>query len=394
MLLVLDNCEHVAPDVRSLCDELVATCPRLRVVTTSRQVLGIDGERVWFAPPLPESAAVELFCSRAATSIGQARADALDPTAVEEVCRRVDRMPLAIELVAARLRAFGLVDLLAHLDDQPRLLVDRSRSPADRRHGIATAIDQSVETVGDDGRAVFRALSVFRGGADLDGICSLLPEQDSLAVLDALEELVDASLVQRSDGPDGRSRYGQLEPVRQFADRALLAEERSQLQDRHASWVVRVVGPAGREVFVRLSARQLLNAESANIEQALAHLVSTHRVAEAMRVVSDLGYHWFSDRPALGWDLTERVLDAATGDEPPRTRAAALISAGQLLQQQQRFDDAREALTEALELLGDQPSRARGWARFQLGRTEAIDDRSADAIPAFEAAIRRLPAGG
>ena len=223
------------PVVRSLCEELVAACPRLRVVTTSRQVLGIDGERVWFAPPLPEAAAVELFHSRAATAIGQARADALDPTGVEEVCRRVDCMPLAIELVAARLRAFGLVDLLAHLDDQPRLLVDHSRSPADRRYGIATAIDQSVETLDEDGRAVFRALSVFRGGADLDGICSLLPDRDSLAVLDALEELVDASLVQRSDGPDGRSRYGQLEPVRQFADHALLAEERSQLQDRHAA---------------------------------------------------------------------------------------------------------------------------------------------------------------
>ncbi len=251
ILLVLDNCEHVASVVRSLCEELVAGCPRLRVVTTSRQVLGIDGERVWFAPPLPEAAAVELFHARAATAIGQARAQALDPIGVAEVCRRVDCMPLAIELVAARLRAVGLVDLLAHLDDQPRLLVDRRWTAADRRYGIATAIAQSVDTLHEDGRAVFRALSVFRGGADLDAICAVLPDHDSLAVLDALEELVDASLVQRSDGPDGRSRYRQLEPVRQFADQALLVEERSPLQDRHAAWVVRIVGPAGREVVVR-----------------------------------------------------------------------------------------------------------------------------------------------
>ena len=386
ILLVLDNCEHVAPVVRSLCEELVAGCPRLRVVTTSRQVLGIDGERVWFAPPLPEAAAVELFHARAATAIGQARAQALDPIGVAEVCRRVDCMPLAIELVAARLRAFGLVDLLAHLDDQPRLLVDRSRSAADRRHGIATAIEQSVDTLDDDGHAVFRALSVFRGGADLDGICAVLPDHDSLALLDALEELVDASLVQRSDGPDGRSRYRELEPVRQFADHALLDDERSQLQDRHASWVVRLVGPAGRDVLVRLSARQLLNAESPNIEQALTHLLSTNQVADALRVVGHLGYYWFSERPALGWDLTRRVLDAATGDEPPRIRANALIAAGQLAMQARRFGDARNMLTEALELLGDEPSRQRGWARYHLGRAEAITGELGAAIPAFEAA--------
>jgi tetratricopeptide (TPR) repeat protein len=295
-------------------------------------------------------------------------------------------MPLAIELVAARLRAFGLMDVLAHLDDQPRLLVDRSRSAADRRHSIATAIEQSVDTLDEDGHAVFRALSVFRGGADLDGICVVLPDHDSLALLDALEELVDASLVQRSDGPDGRPRYRHLEPVRQFADRALLAEERNRLQDRHARWVVRLVRQAGGEVVVRLSARQLLNAESPNIEQALAHLISTHQVVEAMRVVSALGYHWFSDSPALGWDLTNRVLDAATGDEPPHIRASALISAGQLAMQSHRMGDAHDMLSEALELLGDRPSRQRGWARFHLGRTEAITVGLVDAIPAFEAA--------
>ena len=387
ILLVLDNCEHVASGVRSLCEELVAGCPRLRVVTTSRQVLGIDGERVWFAPPLPEAAAVELFHARAAGAIGRARAEALDPIGVAEVCQRVDCMPLAIELVAARLRAFGLVDLLEHLDDQPRLLVDRSRSTADRRHGIAAAIEQSVDTLDESCHVVFRAMSVFRGGAGLDGICAVMPDHDSLALLDALEELVDASLVQRFDGPDGRSRYRQLEPVRQYADRALPDEERSRLQDRHASWVARTVGPAGREVLVRLSARQLLNAESPNIEQALAHLVSTHQVAEALRVVGHLGYYWFSESPALGWDLSKRVLDAATGrgtptharHRPHRGRTAGACS-------QQRTGDARNMLTEALELLGDQPSRPRGWARYHLGRTQAFTDGSAAAIPAFEAA--------
>ncbi len=234
ILLVLDNCEHVASGVRSLCEELVAGCPRLRVVTTSRQVLGIDGERVWFAPPLPEAAAVELFHARASGAIGQTRAEALDPLGVAEVCQRVDCMPLAIELVAARLRAFGLVELLEHLDDQPRLLVDRNRSTADRRRGIAAAIEQSVDPSMRACHAVFRAMSVFRGGAGLDGICAVMPDHDSLALLDALEELVDASLVQRFDGPDGRSRYRQLEPVRQYADRALADEERSRLQDRHA----------------------------------------------------------------------------------------------------------------------------------------------------------------
>ena len=392
MLLVLDNCEHVAPVVRSLCEELVASCPRLRVVTASRQVLGIDGERVWFAPPLPEAAAVELFHARAATAIGQTRAQALDAMDVAEVCRRVDCMPLAIELVAARLRAVGLVDLLAHLDDQPRLLVDRSRAAADRRRGIATAIEQSVDTLDDAGHAVFGALSVFRGGADLDGICAVLPDHDSLSLLDALEELVDASLVQRSDGPDGRSRYRELEPVRQFADRALLDDERSQLQDRHARWVVRLVGPAGRDVLVRLSARQLLNSESPNIEQALNHLLSTNQVADALRVVGSLGYYWFSERPALGWDLTRRVLGEATGDEPPRTRANALIAAGQLAMSRRR--DPRNLLTEALELLGGEPSRQRGWARYHLARAEAIRGDSGLAIPTFEAATEDFVQSG
>jgi predicted ATPase len=386
LLVVLDNCERVAPVVRSLCEELVAVCPRLRVVTTSRQVLGIDGERVWFAPPLPEAAAVELFHSRAAATIGQTRAEALDPIGVAEICQRVDCMPLAIELIAARLRACGLADLLEHLDDQPRLLVDRNRSMADRRHGIATAIEQSVDTLDEVDRAVFRALSVFRGGADLDGIWAVMPDQDSLALLDALEELVDASLVQRSDGPDGRSRYRQLEPIRQFADRALLPEERSQLQDRHASWVLRLVTQAAREMAGWPTARQLLDDESPNIEHALAHLISTRRGAHAMRLVRALGPHWGYDRPALLWDLTKRVLDAATGDEPPRMRAAFLVSAGARALQQQCYGEARDMLTEAVELLGDQPSRLRGWALYNLGRAEASGDRPADAIPNFETA--------
>ncbi|MFL6206682.1 MAG: ATP-binding protein [Acidimicrobiales bacterium] len=386
ILLVLDNCEHVASEARSLCEELIVVCPRLRVVTTSRRVLGIDGERVWFAPTLPETAARELFYSRAAGAIGTARAQALDPLGVAEVCRRVDCMPLAIELVAARLRAFGLIDLLAHMDDQPRLLVDRSRPAEDRRHGIATAIEQTVETLDESCRDVFASMSVFRGGADLDGLCAVMPDHDSLDLLDALEELVDTSLVQRSDGPSGRSRYGQLEPVRQYADHALLDVDRRRLQDQHASWVARTVGPAGLEVLVRLSARQLLNAESPNIEQALAHLVASDQLPEALRVVGHLGYYWFSESPALGWDLSNRVLDAATGEEPPRIRANALIAAGQLALQTKRLGDARNMFAAALELLGDEPSRQRGWAQYHLGRAQAFDEGLDTAIPTFEAA--------
>ncbi|MFB4292627.1 LuxR C-terminal-related transcriptional regulator, partial [Nonomuraea sp. ATR24] len=226
-LLVLDNCEHLLDEVAGFVDRLLARCPGVRVLTTSRERLGMPGERVIAVEPLPAGTdAVTLFHDRAAAA-GQ---DALDPATVETICARLDGLPLAVELAAARSAALGAEGLLAALDDHLRLLA--GGRGADQRHrSLRAVLAWSHNLLADPERALLRRLSAFTGAFDLPAAVAVTGE-DRVHVADLLGRLVDKSLLQR-----GAGRWWLLETIRAFAAEHLAAAgETPATHARHLTW--------------------------------------------------------------------------------------------------------------------------------------------------------------
>ena len=392
VLVVLDNCEHVLGGVREVCRVLLEACPRVRLLATSRQPLGITGERPMLISPLRSADAAELFVRHASRSMGVDRAERIDRATVQRVCERLDHIPLAIELAAARLRVLGLEDLEDRLTDQMAMLADPRRSGSDRQKTMAATISWSLGLLDDTARDLFRSLSVFMSGATLDAIVVIANVADELEVIDLLEQLIFGSLVIQDDGR-GRTRYRMLEPIRQFADTLLAVGEREDLSDRHARWVGRLLRLSAPHQLSP-KARATLSAESANISAAIDHSIDRGEINSALRMIGTLGYLWFSERPAEGWRLTQRVLAACDGSEQPRLRAGAFLTAGPLLQQQLRLDESLAALSEALALLGDEPSTDLAWTRFHIGRADAMAGRVPAAREMFDLALATFTAVG
>ncbi len=262
-LLVLDNCEHVVDGAAALVRAVVDGCPLAKVLVTTRERLGLEHERLLAVGPLDYGgAAVELF---------HARARALDPTfdthadraVVEEICRRLDGVPLAIELAAARTRTVPPADLLARLDDSLRLLTGGQRSGVEHHRTLRAAIQWSSDLLTGDERSVFQRLCTFVGPFDLLAAETVAADDgvDALDVDECLARLVDQSMVFVEHGAFGR-RFQLLESMRQFgAERLVAGGDDGAVADRHARWCVGQVnrihdllaGPAEIEGVARLS---------------------------------------------------------------------------------------------------------------------------------------------
>ena len=211
MLLILDNCEHLVDQAAKLTAQLLQAAPGLRILVTSREPLMLAGEVVWAVPPLTQSSAVQLFVVRAGASAPGFRLDEDNAQAVAGLCRRLDGIPLALELAATRVRTLGVHELLARLDDRFRLLVTGHRDAPPRQQTLWAVIDWSWELLTEPERLVLRRLAVAADGCGLhaaEAICA----EDDLDVLGLLARLVDRSLVVVADGPDG-PRYRLLESV-------------------------------------------------------------------------------------------------------------------------------------------------------------------------------------
>ncbi len=238
LLLLIDNCEHLVGAVAALVDVLLARCPRLRVLATSHEPLGVPGEHVWQVPPLGEAGAL-LFAERAAA----VRADfrpAEHTAAIEEICERLDGIPLAIELAAARASHLSPREIAARLGDRFTLLASRERSGEKRHATLRATLDWSHELLLEPERALLRRLSVFCDPFTLDAAESVCAEAplDAAFVLDLLAGLVRRSLVVPREQA-GETRYRLLESVRQYAGEKLAeAGETARTRDRHADWVL------------------------------------------------------------------------------------------------------------------------------------------------------------
>ena len=232
-LLVLDNCEHLTDEVSGLVERVLADCPEATVLATSRERLGVPGERTIQVLPLPiDSDAERLFRDRASAVDAGFTAD---PSVVTELCTRLDGMPLAIELAAARAASLGPDGLLTAIEDRLRLLA--GGRGADRRHrSLKSMIGWSHDLLDSEERLLFRRLAVFVGGFDLDAAASTVPSHRRSVVADVIGRLVDKSLIVHLAG-DSRSRWRMLETIRAFAtDQLLATDEQEESRRLHLHW--------------------------------------------------------------------------------------------------------------------------------------------------------------
>jgi non-specific serine/threonine protein kinase len=380
-ILVLDNFEHLL-DAGPLIADLLSACPSLTVLVTSRSVLHLSGEHTFEVPPLalrsPDhvpygdpaapAEALQLFAERA-SAVGTAFAltDANAPV-VAAICAKLDGLPLAIELAAARLRALPLPALLAHLEHRLPLLGGGARDQPARLRTMRDAIAWSYDLLPPDEQALFRALSVFVGGFTLDAAEAVSRETGGLpspvSILDGLISLVDKSLVRAEEGPSGGVRYQMLETIREFGlERLAAAGERDRVLDAHAAYFTALAEPEhlGQEVgWYRV------DVDFANLRAGLTWLKETGNAEGLLRLAGAMAYHWQitgQHREALQW-LQWGL--ARASDRPTLVRGWALRATGLIVFSQGHYDQAIPFARSSLAIATELGSKELEMAAFNL----------------------------
>jgi non-specific serine/threonine protein kinase len=425
VLLVLDNCEHLLDACAALVEALLRAGPGVRVLATSRPPLGVGGETLYPVPPLrlppagrgepgtpgatreigrpapglarvAQAEAVRLFADRAAAALPGFTVTAENVVAVAAICRRLDGLPLALELAAARVRGLAVGDLAAQLEDRFQLLTGGSRTAPPRLRTLRAAVDWSVHLLSQPERTLFARLGVFAGGFTLaaaEAVGADPPDPADApdpvdapdpagppgvgaarpAVLEALLGLVDQSLVVAEPLPDGTTRYRLLETLRQYAREALEASGGAEaVRARHAAHFLAVVEaavvaaelprfgpePAAPPVFLpeKAAVRRLLAAERDDLRAALAWLLERGRGAEGLRLALVLVPYWGESSLSEGQRWLEELL-ARGGGAPAHLQAGAMTSAGNLAWSRGDHDRGLALLEAAVALAREQGDR-------------------------------------
>jgi len=376
LLLLLDNCEHVIDACARLADALLRSCRNVVLLATSREPLCIDGERVYRVPPLDTPAdddeadairaseAVRLFADRAARHGAVLSWDQRTASVVGRVCRRLDGMPLAIELAAARLRVMSVAELDARLDQRFALLTGGSRTAMPRQRTLLAMVDWSWELLTAAERQVLACLSVFAGGFDLaaaEAVAGAGRGVPAGEILGHLGALVDKSLVQFDDTGAGPVRYRLLETVRQYAARRLEADGLARgTRIAHRDHYLALAEAAAPRLVASDQAEWLdrLDLELGNLRAAIAF--SLHQAAPGpaeadpaagIRLAVSLRMFWKARGHATeGVDALRALLDLPAAREGTLLRARALATAAYLLEQTGGYAVAGEYCAEALAI--------------------------------------------
>lgn len=366
-LLVLDNFEQVI-DAGQHISELIAACPNLVVLVTSREPLRIYGEREFPVEPLPlppagslvpaeqvwRSAAVQLFVERAQAVRPDFSITDQNASAVAEVCCRLDGLPLAIELAAARIRLLTPEAMVSRLHDRLALLTGGARDLPARQRTLREAITWSHELLDSEERILFRRLAVFSGGASLEAIEAVGGgvESPNLPLMDTLETLVAKSLVKR--GRDGAEpRFWMLETIQAYALEHLVASgEHNLLPQVHATYFLKLAEEARRELGRRETGwLDRLEAEHGNIRAALAWFHQRGSAPEGLRLASALTDFWLvRSHMAEGREWFRRLLALPSAGKADAVRAQGLLSAGIFARTQHDYVNAQRKLTESVAI--------------------------------------------
>jgi predicted ATPase/DNA-binding CsgD family transcriptional regulator len=395
-LVCLDNCEQVLEGAAEVTQALLRSGAEVTVLTTSREPLGVAGETVWQVPPLNEDDALALFLERASLVRPGFTLDASSEASVRTMCRRLDGIPLALELAAAWLRTLTPRQIAAGLDDRFALLVGGPRGVAPRQQTLAASIEWSHALLAEPDRIVFRRLAVFAGGFGLEA-ARAVAAGDAVArddVLSALRRLVDKSLV-IAEERDGEARYRLLETIRQYAaDRLVEAGEAAATRDRHLAWLLAFVDALEPELRRDLDGwRTRLERERDNLRAALDWGLAAPDPERGRRLAAGLPWLWHLHRHGReGLEYLRRAIDRAPDDRS--TLQARLLTGIALVADTAsplglEFDAAQRALAIAAEQ-GDERLRALCLVLSAVGRFytdfEAAWALTDDALGAAETA--------
>ena len=319
LLVVLDNCEHLLDSVALVVDAITRRAPEVAIVATSREGLAVAGEQIVAVPALgvprggdadlAESDAVRLFVDRARDVAPDFALTSDNADAVAQLCRRLDGIPLAIELAAARVRTLTPDDLVARLDQRFRLLTRGSRAALERHQTLRNTVDWSYNLLSEDEQIALNRLSVFPGSCDLEA-AAILVSEDEFDAIDVLSQLVDKSLANADDDSGGR-RYRLLETIRQYAAERLEATgESPRLRSTHAEYFVAFAERAGPQLRDRHQVEWAvkLTREVENLRAALDWAVEEESADHALRLVAPL----MVTAIPVGWTMTDWADIAST----------------------------------------------------------------------------------
>ena len=348
-LLVLDNCEHVLDAAADIAEPILSRSATVRILATSREGLRVTDEQLWPVPSLDaDTATATLFCERAEAAVPGV---SLEPAAVQEICRRLDGIPLAIELAASRMVSMTVTEVRDRLNDRFRLLVG-SRRGLERHQTLRHAVQWSYDLLDTAEQMLLNRCSVFAGGFELAGACAVAGSEDEFATLDLLDALVRKSLL-IADRSTGRTRFSMLETIRQFAEDQLvadgLAEETRAAHARYFAGLENDVvaiwdGPRQREAYI------WFNTELANLRAAFRWAADRDDLdsAAAIAIYAFIGTLVEQYEP-IGW--AEEMIEPAKAADHPRLTALYVVACQCCWVG--RIDDSLRHSENAVRLIGD-----------------------------------------
>jgi len=384
VLLVLDNCEHLSSAAADLAQAILAAGPRVSVLATSREGVGVPGERLvpvrsltfpaasagGTAAAVDRYDAVRLFVDRAQAVAPRFQLDEQSAATVAEICRRLDGIPLAIELAAARTKVLSVQEIRARLDDRFRLLIGGSRSVG-RQQTLLAAIQWSHDQLAADERQVLRRLSVFTGGWTLEAAVAVAGDgSDEYTMLDVLARLADHSLISTQTSSAGTTRYGMLESVRLYAQERLGdSGEAAATRDRHLAYFLALARVAEPALAEREQLRWMSRLRDDFENLLAAHAWCDHAEGGArsgLELVTALrGFLSESGLWVLGHQLLSHALARPGAQEANRARGRALGARGSIVfflgRYEESMADAQESLAIARQLNDDEQAAFALW---------------------------------
>jgi predicted ATPase/DNA-binding CsgD family transcriptional regulator len=405
VLLILDNCEHVLESCAELTHKILTACAGVQVLATTRQPLGIGGEVTWRVPPMalaPENAsiqelsacdAVQLFVQRAAARSSNFILSDENAIAVARICRRLDGIPLAIELAAGRINVLSVNQIADRLQDGLRLLTGGSRTAPIRQQTLEATFEWSYRLLDASERALLVRSSVFVGGWTLEAaeaVCSGGAVR-SADVLDLMTELIDKSFVSAERSENDSVRYRLLEPLRQFTSERLANEPAIRdLRLRHARWFAGIAQTAAEQYHgpKQGAALSRIELEHANLRAALHWLYEYDEIDQADQLAASLWWFWLRRNLQEGRGWLERLLESAAPKRPELRRANLLMELAAIAWLQGDFAVAQSWADESLEIARrhkDAPTTA--YALGVAGRLGVVRGDYAAARGYFEESL-------
>ncbi len=350
LLLIFDNCEHLVEASAQVADQILRACPQVKVIASSREALGIDGESIFRVPALSVDEATRLFVERATKAESRFKLTEHNAAVIAQICSRLDGIPLAIELAAARVRLFTPEQIAERLDDRFKLLTGGSRTALPRQQTLRALIDWSYTSLNEGEQRALRRLSVFSGGWTFDGAEAVIGEAEAL---DDLMSLVNKSLVNVEE-LKSESRYRFLETIRQYAMEKLLeVNEAMEARDRHLDYVLQIADHSWESMFGAENPEWLdkMELEHDNVRAALEWSYANH-IEKALKLAISAGGFWTTrDFNAEAGEWCQKILDkSATLQGAEEDRAQVCVVWGWILVTTGNHKEGRAVVEKGLGL--------------------------------------------